>query len=446
MAKKALLISLGCSKNLVDSERMLAILEEAGFSLVSDPARAEAIVINTCGFLEEAVEEAIDTILEYARYKERGVCRVLVVTGCMVQRYGKKLLNLLPEVDLFLGTAHYDDVAEELVRFLKNGERRLKISSPACRFEQFRGRILSTPPSYAYLKIAEGCSHRCAYCYIPRIRGPFRSRDFEDVLREVAYLDGRDVKEVVLVAQDITSYGLDRRDGGALPRLLKTINATTKNIRWIRVLYAHPATISDDFLKTCADLEKVVPYLDVPLQHCVPGILRTMGRSGKALEPGGVVERIRSLWPGVAIRTTFIVGYPGETDADFEELVEFVKAYRFEHLGVFAFSPEMGTKAARMEGQVSESVRHERRDILYAVQTEISRSRLATFVNRELPVIVDTEDPEGNFSLIGRTEWQAPEVDGCVFIENGFTEPGSIVRVRITGAEDFDLIGEMVDG
>lgn len=443
---RVLLISLGCAKNLVDSERMLGLLIEEGLSVTSDPNLADVIVINTCGFLQDAVEEGVETILEYARYKEKGSCRAFIVTGCLVQRYGKKLVDLIPEVDCFLGTAHYDDVVMAVRDiFAEKLRSKIRISLPCIMTESFRRRVLSTPPSYAYLKIAEGCSHRCSYCYIPKIRGSLKSRTPDSVLEEVMFLDSQGIKELVLVAQDLCSYGQDWGSRGSLGKLLENIETITNNIQWIRLLYAHPNTLDDELIITCYRLEKVVPYLDIPIQHCVPSILKAMGRKGRALNPEKVIYRVRDLWPEVTIRTTIIVGFPGETEKEFNALVDFVQKMKFEHLGVFAFSPEKGTKAAQLTSDIPEEIKEERRRILYDVQTEISQSRLNKYKEKTLSVIVDEVHKDPSHFIVGRTPWQAPDVDGCVVITDGNANIGDFVRVQIYDAQEYDLIGKIVD-
>ncbi len=441
---KVYFVTLGCSKNLVDSEYMLGALEYDGYEFTDNPYDAEVVVINTCGFLESAVEEAIETILELAVLKKDGSCKRLIVCGCMVQRYGKKLVGLLPEVDCFLGVSHFGDIVSAIKSTLRD---RILISPP--RFSSYTRPVLrqvSTPPSFAYLKIADGCSNKCAFCYIPKIRGSLKSRSFDDILAEVRFLDGRKVTELVLIAQDIASFGKDWKDPGALIRLLSLIEETTHNIKWIRMLYAHPDNITEDLIRFMRDSEKVVPYLDIPFQHCSYRLLKAMGRKGAGLFPEKVVEMVRSIYPEIAIRTTFIVGFPGETEQDFMALRGFVKSMEFDHVGVFSYSPEKGTRAASFPDHVSNHVKEDRRLEIYNIQKEISKRKLERFMNRTLDVVIDGLHPECEYLLTGRLKIQAPEVDGRVILVDGTAKVGEIASVHITGVHEYDLEGCIVEG
>lgn len=441
MIETAYLLSLGCDKNLVDSERMMGILSRYGLISVADPEEADIIVINTCGFIEPAVKEAIEHILTLATWKDRGKCKKLVVTGCMVQRYGKKLVSLLPEVDLFLGTNHYDDITVAL----DSNHPPILISRPGkMNPETFLCRRVSTVPSYAYVKIAEGCSNNCSYCMIPKIRGPFKSRPIEEILREAQMLADLGVSELILIAQDVTSYGFDQGRKDALIELLKALESIS-SIRWIRLLYLYPANIGEELLRTIRFSEKILPYLDIPFQHVSPSLLAKMGRRGIATEPAKVIEMIRSLIPEATIRTTFMVGFPGEGEREFSELLEFLERVEIDHVGAFAFSPEKGTRAATFPDQVPEKIKRARLKKLYSVQKRISRKKLKQYVGKILPVIIDGPHPETDLLLAGRLPSQAPQVDGIVTITSGTASPGSIVKARITRSHVYDLEAEILN-
>lgn len=442
MKPLAAVVSLGCAKNLVDSEVMVSQITAMGYGMTSDPSEAVLILVNTCGFLESAVEEGIDTILDLARYKNDGCCRRLIVTGCMVQRYGKKLLTLLPEVDVFLGTEHCYDLDKILRPSLNELPQRLWISPPRFLFSSDLPRTRSTPFFTAYLKLAEGCSHRCSYCLIPHLRGPYRSRSLDDILREVRELAAEGVKEINLIAQDTTAFGSDLASPDALLQLLESLE-TIDGIAWIRLLYAYPHRLDTPLLHTMAQSQKLVPYLDIPFQHSVPRILKAMGRVEPHKNPEELIARIRTYLPEVALRTSIIVGFPGESEAEFEALLAFIKRVEFDHLGVFCFSPEAGTRAAKLPEQLDEKTKNARHAALLAVQQPISRRRLSRHVGRRLPVLIEGLHPETELLLCGRTATQAPEVDGMVIITKGQANPGDLVAVHIIAAHDYDLEGEI---
>lgn len=440
---EASLMSLGCAKNLVDSEMMVSQLRSLGFEMSPILDRAVIIVVNTCGFLESAVEESIQAVLEAASYKEKGMCGCLVVAGCMVQRYGKKLLPLMPEVDLFLGTSHFHYLEDAILAWQKDGEKRLWIGPPRHLFDSNaqRGREMDSPS--AYLKIAEGCSNRCSFCLIPRLRGPCRSRTVEDVVKEAVQLAAEGVREINLIAQDTTSFGLDRGDGNGLISLLEALETGTA-IEWIRLLYCYPDRITDGLLRSMAESRRITPYLDIPFQHCVPKVLEAMGRRGSSCHAENVLENIRSHLPHAALRTTLMVGFPGETESDFKELVHFVEREEFEHLGVFTFSSEVGSRAAGFPEQVDREVAEERREIIMEIQRGISRKKLMAKVGRILPVLVEGYHPETEMLLCGRLPSQAPEVDGLVIITEGEAEIGEILPARITDAHDYDVEAKLI--
>ncbi|MCX7822699.1 MAG: 30S ribosomal protein S12 methylthiotransferase RimO [Syntrophobacterales bacterium] len=441
MIKSVYLISLGCDKNLVDGERMMGILAREGLVSVTDPADAHMIVINTCGFIESAVKEAIDHILKLSLWKKRGICKKLVVTGCMVQRYGKKLVSLIPEVDLFLGTNHYEDVGVAL----DSSHPSILISRPSkVSPETFLSRPISTFPSYAYVKISEGCSNSCSYCMIPKIRGPVRSRPIRDILQEVQRLGELGIPEIILIAQDVTSYGLDRGCPRALLELLEALELVSP-IRWIRLLYVYPGNITEELLALIKESKKILPYLDIPFQHVSPSLLSAMGRKGIAMEPEKLLEMIRSFIPNITLRTTFMVGFPGEGEDEFNELLEFIERIEIDHVGAFAFSPERGTKAASFPNQVPERVKKARLKKLYGVQKKVSRKKLRQYLGKELPVIIDGLHPESDLLLVGRLPSQAPQIDGVVTITSGTATPGSIVKARITKTHTYDVEAEILE-
>jgi len=444
MKQSAAIISLGCAKNLVDSEVMVSQLTGLGYVMTSDPSKGSLILVNTCGFLESAVQEAIHTILNLARYKITGSCERLVVAGCMVQRYGKKLLQLMPEVDCFLGVEHFYDLERILQDCAKEGSKRLWISSPRFLFHSGLSRFRTAPLFTAYVKIAEGCSNHCTYCLIPHLRGPYRSRSVEDILLEARRLAAEGVKEINLIAQDTTAFGSDRTDPNALIRLLESLDGLD-GIAWIRLLYAYPDRISGTLLQTMAQSRKIVPYLDIPLQHCVPRILKAMGRATPFRDLEELIDLIRHHIPDIALRTSLIVGFPGETEADFRALIDFVQRVEFDHLGVFGFSPESGTPAARFPRQTGKTTKEKRRATLLKLQRSISKRRLASRIGQVVPILIEGFHPETELLLSGRLSSQAPEVDGMVIVTKGQANIGDLVLVQIKAAHDYDLEGEIYD-
>ncbi|MDR3570203.1 MAG: 30S ribosomal protein S12 methylthiotransferase RimO [Syntrophobacteraceae bacterium] len=437
--KYACLISLGCAKNLVDSETMVKRLVDMGYQMTQEAREADVIVVNTCGFLESAVQEAIEVVLEAARYKVEGKCSTLVVAGCMVQRYGKKLLKELPEVDIFLGTSHYQalETAVESQRGARPG--RLWIGRPGQILDRAPGRVISTGAHSAYVKIAEGCDNSCSFCIIPKLRGPLRSRLEADILAEARRLSAEGIKEINLIAQDTTAFGMDRNEPEALADLLEKLEEIPGTLAWIRLLYCYPDRIGDRLLNVMAHSAKIVPYLDIPLQHCAAGVLTAMGRPAHSAE--GIIEKIRSILPAISLRTSLMVGFPGETRAQFKSLLEFMQRVRFDHAGVFVFSPEAGTRAARLGGRPGKRTSASRRAALLELQREISREKLEELVGRTLPVLIEGPHPESDLLLCGRLPTQAPEVDGCVIITDGAGEAGEMKPVRITASHDYDLEG-----
>ena len=445
------LVSLGCPKNRVDSEVMLGTLLEHAFVMVDDPADAEVIVVNTCSFIQPATEESIDTVLEMAQLKEHGHCETLVVTGCMVQRYGRSLEGELPEVDHFLGTGEYHRIAEVLkARDATGGAEgpRSHIDVPLYIHDEMAPRINSWSRCSAYLKISEGCDHRCAFCIIPQLRGRLRSRDIPSLVAEAERLAGEGVVELNLVSQDSTAYGRDLRGVSPRPGLGMLMEALgeVEAIRWIRLHYAYPHGIPDGFLEQLAHNDKVVRYLDIPLQHASGPMLKAMRRGVTRAGQERILDRIRTTVPDLAVRTTFIVGFPGETDEDFDELCDFVRDQRFTHVGVFPYYQEQGTPAAELGAQVPEGVKQARLEALMAIQREISHDHLASRIGQVEQVLVEGTSEESDLVWRGRTAWQAPDVDGQVFLpQSEGVAVGDIVAVHITQATDYDLAGELVE-
>jgi ribosomal protein S12 methylthiotransferase len=436
--KYASLISLGCAKNLVDSEQMVMQLLDMGYGMTEEAAEADLILVNTCGFLEIAVQEAIEAILRASEHKITGKCRMLVAAGCMVQRYGKKLLSELPEVDLFLGTAHYHSLGAAVESKLAGNPKRLWIGRPSRSPGSDAGRVISTGPHSAYLKIAEGCGNSCSFCIIPHLRGPLRSREEAGILSEAARMAADGIKEINLIAQDTTAFGLDRDEPGALPGLLEKLDEIP-GLRWIRLLYSYPDRITDRLLQTMANSRKVVPYLDIPIQHCASAVLKAMGRPAASFER--TLDKIRSTVPEVALRTSIMVGFPGETRAEFKSLLAFMERAEFDHAGVFVYSPEAGTRAARLPGRPGKKSAESRRAAVLELQRDISRRKLNLLVGRTFPVLIEGLHPETDLLAAGRLPTQAPEVDGCVIITEGHAEAGQIRMVQITASHDYDLEG-----
>jgi ribosomal protein S12 methylthiotransferase len=441
--RKVHLVSLGCPKNRVDSEVMVGSLLQAEFQLVDDPSLAEVIVVNTCSFIQPATEESIETVLEMAGYKETGRCEKLVVTGCMVQRYGKSLEGELPEVDHFLGTGEYHRIVEVLDK--KGQAPRSHVDVPLYLPDELAPRINSWSKCSAYLKISEGCDHRCAFCIIPTLRGKLRSRTIPSLVAEARKLVEEGVVELNLVSQDSTAYGKDLRDGSGLGELMAALGEI-EGLRWIRLHYAYPHGLPAGLLEQLAHNPKVVKYLDIPLQHASGPMLRAMRRGVTREGQERILDRIRASVPDIHLRTTFIVGFPGETDADFAELKDFVASQQFDHVGVFTYFPEEGTPAATLDGQVPERVKKERQAELMELQRQISRKRLTALVGSVQQVLIEGRSEESELLLRGRLPFQAPDVDGMVYVANApeHFRVGSIVDVRITQAADYDVVAEPI--
>lgn len=441
MAIKVGLISLGCSKNLVDSERMLYKLRKKGYQLVTEPGLADIAVVNTCGFIRSAKEEAIETILELGKLKEDGTLKKIIITGCLTERYKEEAAELFPEADAVIGIGNNKDIVDVLDHVLAN-EKYIDFA-PKLDAEMTGDRIISTLPFFSYLKAAEGCSNCCTYCAIPMIRGKYRSVPMDDVIREAEALAANGVTELVVIAQDTSRYGEDLYGKSMLPELLRRL-CRIDGLKWIRTLYCYPERITDELLDTIAGEEKLVKYLEIPIQHCNGDILSRMNRWGDVEKLESLFARIREKIPGVILRTTLITGFPGETEEQFEELAEFVQRVRFDRLGCFPYSQEEGTKAAEFPDQIGEETAAHRADIIMEQQLLISAENNEKLLETELDAVVEGFDRFGE-CWFGRTALDAPDIDGKVFFTS--EKPlniGDFVRIRITDTLDYDLIGEVI--
>lgn len=442
MNKKIGFISLGCAKNLTDTEAMLGLLSEAGMEIVSDPDVAEVLVVNTCAFIDSAKAESIEAILDMAKYKKDN-CKLLIVTGCLAQRYKNELFKELPEVDIILGTNDYDKIVHAVRNYFVRGEKISSVSDADAHIEANHPRVLSTPSYSAYLKIADGCDNFCTYCIIPKLRGKYRSRPAADIVAEARELASSGVKELILVAQDTAYYGRD--SGENLCELLQTLS-DIDGIEWIRLQYCYPENISDALIDEIAENDKIVKYLDMPLQHINDNVLRRMGRRSRKAEVENLLDKLRARIPDLAIRTSIIVGFPGETDEEFEELREFLEKYRLDRVGVFTYSREEDTPAYSMSRQISKAVKEERLDILMKQQMEISSSLNKEKIGKTVSVIAEGYDEE-NFCYVGRSSVDTPDVDGIAYIYSSEElSAGDIVEVNIIDAHEYDITGEVVKG
>jgi ribosomal protein S12 methylthiotransferase len=443
-------ISLGCPKNLVDSEVMMGQLKHKGYQITADATEAETVVVNTCGFIDSAKKESIEAILEAAKLKTAGRAQRLVVAGCLVERYRDELKAEMPEVDAFIGTSQINDILA--VCDPKTDTRSLPVislgnQSATYLYDESTPRVLATPNHYAFIKIAEGCDRPCAFCFIPQMRGHFRSRRFGSIVAEAHQLAEEGVKELVLVAQDSSRYGEDLGKQDALAHLLRELSHT-EGIEWVRVMYTYPTHISDEFLNVLAEEPKAVKYLDMPLQHASQNVLKLMKRGGNRQSLERLIKRVRQRVPGIAIRTTFITGFPGETEEDFEELLAFIKSVEFDRVGVFTYSDEEGTPAYELPGKVDPRIAQRRRTLLMKEQRKISGRRNKAKIGQQVRVIFEGESNESDLLWQGRMETQAPDIDGCVLIndapEGVVPAPGDFVSVLITEAQQYDLVGRIV--
>ena len=435
------MVSLGCPKNTVDSERVLGDLVTSGYDLTPDEEDAEIIIVNTCGFIESAKKESIDAILEMAQKKIDGKCQKLIVTGCLAERHTQELLDEIPEIDHMLGVGQYP----QLKNILEEGDfdSRNHVATPAEYYESYTDRLLTTAFYTAYLKIAEGCSNRCAFCIIPKMRGPMRSRSPESILAEAENLAQRGVKEFNIISQDTTMYGFDLAMKDGLERLLKGM-AKIDGVEWMRLLYCYPTFLNSDVIDYIASEEKVCRYIDVPLQHTHDEMLKSMKRQETEGGVRKMIDELRLKIPEIALRTTFITGFPGETDEHFKHMLRFICEMQFDHVGIFTYSDEEGTTAFDYPGRVPEEVKEERKNILMEFQKEIALRKNQEKVGQIESVLVEGFDAQENYIMTGRLASQAPDIDGQVILEKCEAEPGEIIPVRITAAADYDLVAEPV--
>lgn len=438
-----LCISLGCDKNLVDSEMMLGLLNQKGYSFTSDEQEADIILINTCCFIGDAKEESVNTILEMAELKKQGRLKALIVTGCLAQRYKQEILDEIPEVDGILGTAGIDEIAEVIDRALEG--QHVSRFEPLDRLPRVEAkRFVTTGGHYAFLKIAEGCDKRCTYCIIPSLRGSYRSFPMEELVAEARNLAEQGVKELILVAQETTLYGVDLYGKKSLPELLRRL-AAVDGIQWIRIQYCYPEEITDELIETIATEEKVCHYLDIPIQHASDRILKHMARKTNQEELKAMIGKLRARIPDIALRTTLISGFPGETEEDHEILCQFVDEMEFDRLGVFAYSAEEDTPAASFEYQVPQQLKEKRRDELMEIQQEVAFDKAERKVGSVVEVMIEGKVADENV-FVGRTYMDAPDVDGLIFVyADAELMTGDFCRVRVTGVQDYDLIGELIE-
>lgn len=439
---KILFISLGCDKNLVDTEVMLGLLASGGYQMTDDETEADVIVINTCCFINDAKEESIENILDMARYKKEGKLKALIVTGCLAQRYRQEILDEIKEVDAVLGTTSYDKILEAVEGALK-GQHMIALEDVNFLPSVAGERMVTTGGHFAYLKIAEGCDKHCTYCIIPKIRGNFRSVPMERLLNEAGQLAKKGVKELILVAQETTLYGKDIYGKKSLPRLLREL-CKIEGIRWIRILYCYPEEITEELIQVMKEEEKICHYLDLPIQHASDDILKKMGRKTSKQELVNIIQRLREEIPDICLRTTLITGFPGETKAQHEELMEFVDEMEFDRLGVFTYSPEEDTPAALMTGQIPDKEKEKRQGELMELQQEIAFENARGMIDREILVMIEGKVADEN-AYVGRTYLDAPGVDGLIFVNTDRELiSGDFARVKVSGAVDYDLIGGIV--
>ncbi|WP_027084375.1 30S ribosomal protein S12 methylthiotransferase RimO [Cohnella panacarvi] len=439
MQEKVNVVTLGCEKNLVDSEIMSGLVHARGYTLVDKPEDATVVIVNTCGFIDAAKEESVNTILNLAELKDTARLKALIVSGCLTQRYKQELMKEMPEIDGIVGTGDFhriNDIIDEAL----GGKKPVYVGNPVFNYEETLPRLLSTPRHTAYVKIAEGCDNACTFCSIPIMRGKFRSRSIESILSEVKQLAEQGVKEISLIAQDSTNYGTDLYEGFKLPDLMNRV-CEVEGIEWVRLHYAYPGFFTDELIETIASNPKICKYIDMPLQHSEDAILKRMRRPGRQRDVRELISRIRARIPDVALRTSMIVGFPGETEEEFEKLCDFVREMKFDRLGVFAYSQEEDTPANRLPNQLSDEAKQHRAHTLMEVQREVAQSNSAKYVGRTLDVLVERYDGRSDV-YIGRSQYDAPEVDGEVYVSGIRTELGEIRKVRITHAYEYDLSGE----
>jgi ribosomal protein S12 methylthiotransferase len=438
MTEKIKVVTLGCEKNLVDSEIMSGLIAQRGYKLVDDKEDATVIIVNTCGFIDAAKEESVNTILDMAELKETGNLKALIVSGCLTQRYKEALMKEMPEIDGIVGTGDFDKI-NEIVDEALRGKKPILVGNPVFNYDQALPRKVATPRYSAYVKIAEGCDNACTFCSIPIMRGSFRSRSMESILAEVETLASQGVKEISLIAQDSTNYGTDLYNGFMLPTLLNKVSEVS-GIEWVRLHYAYPGFFTDELIDTIASNPKICKYIDMPLQHSEDRILKRMRRPGRQRDVRELVSRIRERIPDAVLRTSIIVGFPGETDEDFERLCDFVRELKFDRLGVFTYSQEEDTPASRLPDQLPEEVKDYRASKLMEVQREVSKLANQRFIGKEIDVLIERYDGRSDV-YIGRSQYDAPEIDGEVFVSGCTPEIGRLQRVKITHSLEFDLSG-----
>jgi ribosomal protein S12 methylthiotransferase len=440
--EKVAIVTLGCEKNLVDSDMMAHLIDEKGYELVDDPAEATVVIVNTCGFIDAAKEESVNKILDMADLKESGKLKSLVVAGCLTQRYKEDILQEIPEVDGIVGTGDFMSITRIIEESLA-GKKPVYVGNPVFTYEQVVKRKVKAGTYTAYLKIAEGCDNACTFCSIPLMRGAFRSRTMESILEEAKHLVSQGIVEICLIAQDSTNYGTDIYDGKHMLATLLTRLSEIDGLQWIRLHYAYPGFFTDELIEVFATNPKVCKYVDMPLQHSEDAILKRMRRPGRQRDIRELVGKIRAQIPDVALRTSLIVGFPGETEADFANLCDFVKEIKFDRLGVFTYSNEDDTPAQRLPDQIDEETKEKRANILMEIQREIAAERNSRFVGRVIPVLIERYEGRNDI-YVGRTQYDAPEIDGEVFVSGYKGELGKIVNIKITHSYEYDLAGEVV--
>ncbi|MDQ1908907.1 30S ribosomal protein S12 methylthiotransferase RimO [Paenibacillus sp. GD4] len=441
MTEKVKVVTLGCEKNLVDSEIMSGLIHERGYSLVTEKEEATVIIVNTCGFIDAAKEESVNTILDMAELKQTANLKALIVSGCLTQRYKDEMMKEMPEIDGIVGTGDFDKINEIIDQAL-SGRKPVLVGNPVFNYEKKLPRRVTTPRYTAYVKIAEGCDNACTFCSIPIMRGKFRSRSMESILDEVQQLASQGVKEISLIAQDSTNYGTDLYDGFMLPALLNKVSEVP-GIEWVRLHYAYPGFFTDELIDVIASNPKVCKYIDMPLQHSEDSILKRMRRPGRQRDTRELVKKIRERIPNVSLRTSLIVGFPGETEEDFENLKQFVREMQFDRLGVFTYSQEEDTPASRLPDQLPEDVKEYRANVLMEIQREISNERNGHRIGQVIDVLIEKYDGR-NDVYVGRSQYDAPEIDGEVFVGGAKLAIGQMAKVRITHSFEFDLSGEVV--
>ncbi|RKD34493.1 30S ribosomal protein S12 methylthiotransferase RimO [Thermohalobacter berrensis] len=443
MDKNVAIISLGCSKNLVDSEIIMGILNKNGYTLTNDASEANIIVVNTCGFIDSAKEESIDTIIEVGEYKKNGKCKFLIVCGCLGERYKDELIKEMPEIDAVIGTGNITEIIK-VINELSNQKKIIKVGQTNYLPNENEPRIISTQKPTAYVKIAEGCDNFCTYCIIPKLRGRYRSRKIESIEKEVKELARQGIKEIILIAQDTTRYGIDIYDEYRLPELLDRLNKI-EEIEWIRVLYMYPDAFTDELIESIRENEKVVNYVDIPIQHINNNILKRMNRRATKEDILKLINKLRDNIPNIIIRTTLIVGFPGETEEDFNELYDFIKDKEFDRLGVFTYSKEEGTPAAKFKDQIEESIKKERQNKIMEIQRKISYEKNLQKLDKQYKVLLEEKIEDDNV-YVGRTYMDVPEIDGVVYVHSDKDlELGTFINVKIVDALEYDLIGEIID-